>query len=86
LDTEAINFDMKGRLFQETDAGVLSVFSGPKQLWYHTTSYCFRTGYQVCKPIDRFIRAFAKFRKVTDSLVMSVRPHGTTWPPLEGFS
>ena len=34
-----------------------------------------------------FLGAFAKFRKGTVSLVMSVRPHGTTTRlPLDGFS
>ena len=30
--------------------------------------------------------AFAKLRKATSSFVMSVRPHGTTRSPLDGFS
>ena len=30
--------------------------------------------------------AFAKLRKATISFVVSVRPHGTTRFPLEGFS
>jgi len=77
---------MRGRSLGGTDAGILSLFSGSKQLWCHTNSYCLHTGYQVCKLIDRFIGAFAKFRKVTVSLAMSVRQHGTTWPPLDGFS
>ena len=53
---------------------------------YHTSSYCFHTGCQICKLIDRFIRAFAKFWKVTVSLVIYVCTHETTWSPLEGFS
>jgi hypothetical protein len=42
------------------------------------------------RPFWSFIGAFAKFRKATVSFVMSVspsiRPHGTTWLPLDGFS
>ena len=52
---------------------------------YHTNSYCFHTGYQVCKLIDLFIGAFAKFRKVTVSLVISVRPHGKNVAPTGRF-
>ena len=33
-----------------------------------------------------FLGAFAKLRKATVSFVMSVRPHGTTRLPLDGFS
>jgi len=33
-----------------------------------------------------FLGAFAKLRKMTISFVMSVvRPHGTTWLPMDGF-
>jgi hypothetical protein len=49
---------------------------------------------RICFPremmVGCFIGAFAKFRKQTISLVMSVRlcirPHGTTRLPLDGFS
>ena len=39
-------------------------------------------------PIAPFpvLGAFAKLRKATISFVMSVRPHGTTRLPLDGFS
>jgi len=33
-----------------------------------------------------FLGAFAKLRKATINFVMSVRPHGTTRLPLDGFS
>jgi len=33
-----------------------------------------------------FLCTFAKLRKATFSFVMSVRPHGSTRLPLEGFS
>ena len=32
-----------------------------------------------------FLGSFAKFRKATISFFMSVRLHGTTWLPLDGF-
>jgi len=44
---------------------------------------------QIITAATNFLRAFAKWRKVTISIVMSVRPsagsHGTTWLPLHGF-
>jgi len=33
-----------------------------------------------------FLGAFSKLRKATIRFIMSVRPHGTTRPPLDGFS
>ena len=33
-----------------------------------------------------FLGAFAKLRRATISFLMSVRPHGTNWLPLDGFS
>jgi hypothetical protein len=35
--------------------------------------------------VKRFLGAFSKLRKATISFVMSVRPHGTTRLPLDGF-
>jgi len=34
---------------------------------------------------NKFLGAFAKLRIVTISFVMSVRPHGTTLLPMNGF-
>ena len=34
---------------------------------------------------EQFLGAFAKLRKATTSLAMSVRPHGKTRLPLDGF-
>ena len=34
---------------------------------------------------EQFLGAFAKLRKATTSLAMSVSPHGTTRLPLDGF-
>jgi hypothetical protein len=35
--------------------------------------------------VNRFLGAFAKLRKATISFVMSVRAHGKTWLPVDGF-
>jgi hypothetical protein len=32
-----------------------------------------------------FLSAFAKLQKASTSFVISVRPHGTRWLPLDGF-
>jgi len=37
-------------------------------------------------PLERFLGAFAKFRKATISFVMSLGLHVTTRLPLDGFS
>ena len=36
--------------------------------------------------LSQFLDTFAKLRKVSISFGMSVRPHGTARPPLDGFS
>jgi hypothetical protein len=46
----------------------------------------------LCGQNVEFFGAFSEFRKATISVVMrlyvrpSIRPHGTTWLPLDGFS
>jgi hypothetical protein len=44
------------------------------------------TSFRSVKRTPVFLGAFAKLRKATISFVISVRSHGTTRLPLEGFS
>jgi hypothetical protein len=41
---------------------------------------------KLCLRVSLFLGAFAKLRKATISFVLSIRTHGTTRLPLEGFS
>ena len=43
------------------------------------------TNFTLCGVVDPFFGAFAKLRKATISLVMSVCPHGTILLPMDGF-
>jgi len=56
----------------ETDAGSVVQDGEPAPPWDFDQIY--------------FLGAFAKLRKATISFVMSVRPHGITRLPLDGFS
>ena len=60
-------------------------FTYKKTYEYHPCAiYCF---YRNCRQkVKDFLSAFAKSRKATVGFIKSVRPHGTTRLPLDGFS